>query len=197
MTTYVVAIIFLIITPGPGVLTTAGVGSAYGFRAGLAYMFGLVFGSLIVMSAVASGLAAIVFSVPFIRYILLFASLSYLLYLAFRIATSGARIAFVETDKPLGFMNGFALSVINPKAYAVSTTIFSGFPILSDNPAVEAMVKIIIFASISVPIHFIWLYAGASLKKLGLSGQAMRIINICMALAMLSVVALALYSSGI
>ena len=197
MTTYVVAIIFLIITPGPGVLTTAGVGSAYGFQAGLAYMFGLVFGSLIVMSAVASGLTAIVFSVPFIRYILLFASLSYLLYLAFRIATSGARIAFVETDKPLGFMNGFALSVINPKAYAVSTTIFSGFPVLPNNPAVEAMVKIIIFASISVPIHFIWLYAGASLKKLGLSGQAMRIINICVALAMLSVVALALYSSGI
>jgi hypothetical protein len=61
MTAYITAIIFLVITPGPGVLTTAGVGSAYGFQAGLAYMFGIIFGSLIAMSAVGSGLAAIVF----------------------------------------------------------------------------------------------------------------------------------------
>jgi threonine/homoserine/homoserine lactone efflux protein len=197
MTAYITAIIFLVITPGPGVLTTAGVGSAYGFQAGLAYMFGIIFGSLIAMSAVGSGLAAIVFSVPYIRDILLFASLSYLLYLAFRIATSGARIAFIETNKPLGFMNGLTLSVINPKAYAVGTTIFSGFPILPNNSVAEFTLKIIILASISIPVHFIWLYAGASLKKLGLRGSTMSIINILMALSMLSVVSLALYSSGI
>ena len=197
MTAYIAAITFLIITPGPGVLTTAGVGSAYGFQAGLAYLFGIIFGSLIAMSAVGSGLAAIVFSVPYIRDTLLIASLSYLLYLAFRIATSGARIAFVETYKPLGFINGVTLSVINPKAYAVGTTIFSGFPILPNNPVAEFALKIIILATISIPVHFIWLYTGASLKKLGLSSPVMSIINILMALSMLSVVGLALYSSGI
>ena len=116
MMAYIAAIIFLIITPGPGVLTTAGVGSAHGFQAGLAYLLGIIFGSLIAMSAVGSGLAAIVSSDPYIRDTLLVASLSYLLYLAFRIATYGARIAFVETNKPLGFINGITLSVINPKA---------------------------------------------------------------------------------
>jgi len=149
------------------------------------------------MSAVGPGLAAIVFSVPYIQDTFIFASLSYLLYLAFRIATSGARIAFIETNKPLGFMNGLTLSVINPKAYAVGTTIFSGFPILPNNPVAESALKIIILASISIPVHFILLYAGASLKKLGLRGSTMSIINILMALSMLSVVSLALYSSGI
>ena len=195
MISYIAAIIFLIVTPGPGVLTTAGVGSAYGFRSGLAYMFGIIFGSLIVMTSVATGLAAIVLSVPVIRNVLLFASLAYLLYLAFRIATSGARIAFIETDRPLGFLNGMTLSVINPKAYAVATTIFSGFSILPDNPIFEPIVKIAVFGSLTIPIHFLWLYAGASLKKLGLGVRAMRAINAGMALAMLSVVALALYSS--
>jgi threonine/homoserine/homoserine lactone efflux protein len=197
MTAYIAAIVFLIITPGPGVLTTAGVGSAYSFQAGLAYLFEIIFGSLIAMSAVGSGLAAIVFSVPYIQDTFLFASLSYLLYLAFRIATSGARITFVETDKPLGFMNGITLSVINSKAYAVDTTIFSGFPILPNKPFAKFALKIIIPASISIPVHFIWLYAGASLKKLGLSGPIISIINIRMALSMLSLVGLALYSSGI
>ena len=75
MTAYITTIIFLVITPGPGVLTTAGNGSTYGFQAGLAHMFGLIFGSLIAMLAVGSGLAAVVFSVTYIRDILLFASL--------------------------------------------------------------------------------------------------------------------------
>ncbi len=197
MIAYIAAVTFLIITPGPGVLTTAGVGSAYGFRAGLAYMSGIIFGSLIVMSSVASGLAAIVFSVPFVRNILLVGSLTYLLYLAFRIATSGARVAFIETDRPLGFFNGMTLSVINPKAYAVATTIFSGFTVLPDSPYLEPAIKIIIFGSISVPMHFIWLYAGASLKRLRLSPKIMRLVNVGMATAMLAVVALALYSSNI
>jgi len=195
MTAFIAAVTFLIITPGPGVLTTAGVGSAYGFRAGLGYMFGIIFGSLLVMTSVASGLAAIVFSIPIVRTILLVASLGYLLYLAFRIATSGTRIAFIETDRPLGFLNGLTLSIINPKAYAVATTLFSGFAVLPGNPFFEAAIKIAIFGSISIPIHFIWLYAGASLKRLGLSTKSMRIINVGMALAMLAVVALALYSS--
>lgn len=196
MIAFIAAVTFLIITPGPGVLTTAGVGSAYGFRAGLAYMFGIIFGSLLVMSSVASGLAAIVFSVPFVRNILLVASLGYLLYLAFRIATSGSRIAFIETDRPLGFLNGLTFSIINPKAYAVATTIFSGFAVLPENPILEPIIKIAVFGSISVPVHFVWLYAGASLKRLGLSAKAMRMINVGMASAMLAVVALALYSAN-
>jgi len=196
MLAYIAAVSFLIITPGPGVLTTAGVGSAYGFKAGLAYMSGIIIGGLIVMTSVASGLTAIVFSFPPVRYILLFASLAYLLYLGFRIATSGARIAFIATDRPLGFLNGLALAVINPKAYAVSTILFGGFAILPGNPLLEPAVKIAVFASISIPVHFLWLYAGASLKQLGLGSTAMRLINIAMALAMLMVVGLALYASG-
>ena len=195
MTTYILAVIFLIITPGPGVLTTAGVGSGYGFRAGLPYLFGIVWGSLIVLTSVATGLAALVFSIPFIRSILLFASLGYLIYLAFRIASSGSTIAFINTDKPLGFLNGVTLSVINPKAYAVATTLFSGFPILPDSPVAEAIVKIVVFGSISVPMHFLWLFAGATLKNLGLGSKATRAINIAMAIAMLAVVGLAVYSS--
>ena len=35
MLTFAAAVFLLIVTPGPGVLSTAGVGAAYGFRAGL------------------------------------------------------------------------------------------------------------------------------------------------------------------
>jgi len=56
MLTFLAAVFFLLITPGPGVLTTAGVGSAYGFRPGLSYVIGLFIGSNLVMLGVATGL---------------------------------------------------------------------------------------------------------------------------------------------
>ena len=37
MLTFAAAVFFLIVTPGPGVLSTAGVGSGYGYRPGLEY----------------------------------------------------------------------------------------------------------------------------------------------------------------
>ena len=195
MLSFALAVFFLLITPGPGVLTTAGAGSAFGFRAGLAYMSGVVFGSLLVMAAVITGLAALVFSYPPVRLVLLIGSLGYLVYIAYRVATAGSRVAIMEAERPLGFLNGTALSVINPKAYAVMTTLFSGFAFLPGNLALETLLKVTVYTAIAVPIHLIWLYAGATLKRLALSPRASRRINFAMALAMLAVVALAAFSA--
>ena len=192
MIAFAAATFFLLITPGPGVLTTAGVGSAFGFRAGLPYLSGIVFGSLLVMVAVATGLAAFLLSYPPVRMVLLALSAAYLLYLAARIALTGSEVAFIATDRPLGFANGVALQIINPKAYAVFTTLFTGFAFYPANTTLEALIKAVIFTSISVPVHLLWLYAGDTLKRLALSAGATRAINMAMAVAMLAVVTLAL-----
>ena len=145
-----------------------------------------------VMVAVATGLAAFILSCPPVRTVLLILSGAYLVYLAARIALTGSRVAFIAAERPLGFANGVALQIVNPKAYAVFTTLFSGFSFYPANTALEALVKAVVFTSISVPVHVLWLYAGDTLKKLALSAGATRAINIAMAAAMLAVVALAL-----
>ena len=48
---FLAAVFFLLITPGPGVLSVAGNGAAYGFRAGAPYLIGVVLGSLVVIAA--------------------------------------------------------------------------------------------------------------------------------------------------
>ncbi len=193
MLTFAAAVFFLIITPGPGVLSTAGLGAAYGFRPGLRYVTGLFIGTNLVALAVISGVAAIVLSVPVIRTVLMVASIGYLIYLASRIAFAGSRIAFIEAKAPPAILAGIALQAINPKAYAVNTTLFAGFP-FADSLAVETIAKLLIVNAIWIPIHLGWLYAGASLHRLNLSNAAQRRINILMAISMLLVVALALYS---
>ena len=133
-------------------------------------------------------------SYPPLRSILLAVSAAYLLYIAFRIATSDGGVAIVAAERPLRFANGILLQIINPKAYAVMTALFTGFAIHPQNTLVESLVKAAVFTAISVPVHLLWLYMGATLKRLAFSARAARGINIAMALAMIAVVILAVLS---
>ncbi|MBR9653322.1 LysE family translocator [Thalassovita aquimarina] len=195
MLSFAGAVFFLIITPGPGVLSAAGMGAGYGFRPGLRYVLGLFLGTNLVALAVISGLAAVVLGMPVVRNVLLVASAGYLLYLAARIALAGSNIAFIEAKQPPGIGSGILLQIINPKAYAVNTTLFTGFAFYPGNFPVETTWKLLIMAAIWIPIHLVWLYAGHSLERLNLGARRQFHINILMALSMLVVVALALWSS--
>lgn len=194
MLAFAAAVFFLIISPGPGVLSTAGVGAAYGYRNGLAYVAGLFAGSNLVAMLVISGVAATALALPWLRKTLLIASLGYLLWLAWRIASAGAQIGFIQARTPLGFWNGLALQPINPKAYVVNTTLFTGFSFMPDALWLETAIKLLIMNLIWIPLHFGWLGAGISLRRLDLGPQAQRRVNIAMALSMLVAVGLALWS---
>ncbi len=191
MLAFAAAVFFLIVTPGPGVMTTAGVGAGFGRRAGLVYVAGLFLGNNMVALAVISGLAAAAFAVPYLREALMAASTAYLLYLAARIAMAGSRVAFVHAERPPGVLGGLALQAINPKAYAVNAALFTGFPFLPGNLAAETALKLAIFNVIWIPIHLLWLAAGLTLHRLDLPPRTQRWINWAMALSMLAVVALA------
>jgi len=191
MFSFAAAVFFLIITPGPGVLSTAGVGSGFGFRAGLAYVGGLFVGTNLVALAVVSGLAAALLAVQLLHGALFYASVAYLLYLAARIALAGSRVAFIEARRAPGFAAGLALQAINPTAYAVNTALFSGFGLRPDSPVTEVALKFLILNIIWVPVHLAWLAAGVTLRRLDLPPRTQTAINIAMALSMLAVVALA------
>ncbi len=191
MLTFAAAVFFLLITPGPGVMTTAGVGAGFGWRPGLRFLAGLFVGTNLVALAVITGLAAVVFTLPWLRTVLVFASAAFFIWLAARIALSGARIAFVETAKAPGFIGGVMLQFINPKAYAVNNFIFSGYPFMPEDLALEAALKLLIVNSIWIPVHIVWLSAGVGLKRLDLSPAAQRAINVGMAAALLAVLGLA------
>lgn len=194
MISFALAVVFLILTPGPGVLTTAGFGAAYGFRRSLAYVLGLFIGTNLVMLAVISGFAAVLLSVPWLRTVLVLASLAFLLYLAAKIAFAGAKIAFIAATAPPGIIGGVLLQIVNPKAYAVNTSLITGFNYAPDAVVFELVTKVLIASAIWIPIHLLWLWAGVRVHELNLSKSRQRLINIGMALALLTVVALSLIS---
>jgi len=194
MLSFAAAIFFLLITPGPGVLSAAGVGAAFGFRSGWRYLLGLAIGNNLVAIAVITGLATAVLASSTIRTMLMFASTAYLVYLAIRIALAGSEIGFIKAQGDPDLKDGILLQLINPKAYAVSTFLFSGFPIFDSSYVVEACVKLLIFNIIWFPIHILWVWFGVSIRKLDLATKTQRLINFAMAASMLTVVGLALWS---
>ena len=194
MLTFAAAVFFLIVTPGPGVLSAAGVGAAYGMRSGLRYVLGLFIGNNLVILAVISGLAALILASPLVRTILFALSTAYLLYLAARIAFAGSNLAFAPAQTEPGVVNGILLQPINPKAYAVNTALFSGFAIMPDALVAEAIWKLLIVNAIWIPIHIVWVWFGVRLKQLDLAPHLQRRINYAMAASMLLVVGLAIAS---
>jgi threonine/homoserine/homoserine lactone efflux protein len=58
----------------------------------------------------------------------------------------------------------------------------------------ETGLKFLIMNAIWIPIHLLWLWAGVTLRRLDLAPRVQRGINAGMALAMLAVVGLAVWS---
>ncbi|MGD2173460.1 MAG: LysE family transporter [Gammaproteobacteria bacterium] len=194
MIAFTLSVFLLLITPGPGVLSTAGVGAAFGFRAGLRYVAGLCLGTNLVALIVVSGLAAIVLATAWARNTLLILSALYLLSIAVRIAFAGKRIAFIEATSIPGIRDALILQIINPKAYAVNMTWFSGFVLVPGSLPLETAIKFLIINLFWIPIHLLWLAAGNSVNQLDLSPRTHFVINLGMALALVVVVGLAILS---
>ena len=194
MLAFAAAVFFLILTPGPGVWSLAGVGSAFGRTHGIRYLVGLFLGNNMVCLAVVTGIAAFMLADPRVRTVFYIASVGYLAYLAFRIAFAGSKLAFIERAAPPGVKGGILLQAINPKAYAVNTVFFSGFAFLSDAPLTEILIKLLILNAIWIVIHFLWLWIGLSLRRLNLSPSRQRAINFAMATSMLIVVGIAAFA---
>ena len=193
MIAFILAIFLLILSPGPGVLSLAGVGAAFGWRQGFKYLIGLFLGYNIAFLAAIFGLSATMFANPTVRIVLLFVSASYLGYLAIRIAFSGTRISFINISKP-GLLAGLTFQLINPKVYAVNMTILSGFAFYPQNFVVEISLKFLITNVVWFLLHFFWLSMGIRIHQLQLPEHIQTNINILMAISLVVVAGLSIWS---
>ena len=117
MISYIIISFLMMVTPGPGVLSLAGVGAGFGWRVGLLYLIGLFIGTNAVAFLVVIGFKKFLFQIDGVEITFLLLSLSYLSFLAWRIATSDNKTGFKEVSKAPRLYEGIILQFINPKAY--------------------------------------------------------------------------------
>lgn len=177
-------------SPGPAIIGVAATGAAFGFRAGLNYLVGIIFGTLVVGVVVLSGIAGVIFVVPAARPVITGLAVLYILYLAFRIATAPPIVIGQQAKHAPRFINGLALALVNPKGYAGIGAVFSGVILVPDFFLADLASKIgVLFATILVTDP-IWLLVGSSLATVFAEPRMSRILNIVMAIALLVAVGL-------
>jgi len=194
MIPFALAVFFMIVTPGPAVLALAGVGAAFSFKDGLTFLVGLTIGYLLVWVLVITGLASIIFSVPYMRIVFLIISSGYLVYLSLKIILKGSEIAFINPDNLPNLLDGIILQLVNPKAYAFHSILLTGFVVFPDNFALETTWKFVVMNLIWIPLHLGWLSLGSITERINLSANTQRRINILMGSSLLIVAVLSFIS---
>ena len=194
MLTFTIAIFLMIITPGPGVLSLAATGSGFGWKAGVLYLAGLFIGTNTVLVFVVTGFKGFLFEIPWVETVFLIISLSYLTWIAWRIASAGNEIKFKKSKNEPTFFEAIFLQIINPKAYLVNGILFAGFPLKNFSLQQEILIKALIINLVWIPVHFFWLWLGIKLRQWGLNKGKQAIVNKVMAFCLLVVIGLAAFS---
>ena len=190
MITYIIISFLMMVTPGPGVLSLAGVGAGFGWKVGMMYLIGLFFGTNGVALFVVLGFKQFLFEIDGVEIIFLLLSLSYLSFLSWRIATSDNKTGFKQSLKAPRLYEGIFLQFVNPKAYVVQGHLFVVLSLGMASFNTEIIVKFIVVNSIWIPIHLLWLWLGISLKKWSLAVNKQIWVNRGMGLALFAVVVL-------
>ena len=193
MITYIIISFLMMVTPGTGVLSLAGVGAGFGWKVGMMYLIGLFFGTNGVALLVVLGFKQLLFEIDGVEITFLLLSLSYLSFLSWRIATSENKTGFKQSLKAPRLYEGIFLQFVNPKAYVVQGHLFVVLSLGLASFNIEIIIKFIIVNSIWIPIHLLWLWLGISLKKWSLGVNKQIWVNRGMGLALFAVVVLSAF----
>ena len=150
-------------TPGPSNIASASMGVLHGYKHTLKYQVGLAAGVFLVM--LLSGWISITLLqiVPALEPALHYIGAGYMLYLALGILK--ASYFFTEKDvKPLGFVHGVMLQILNPKLFFYAFTLFSVFLISITGNLTLLLIAAAFLSAISFGATSVWALFGAAIK---------------------------------
>ena len=177
-------------SPGPATISLVAAGSVHGVRNSLRYLVGIIVGTALVLVAVATGITAALVAVPVIGSLLIWISATYILWLAYRIATAPPLSEPAPPSRAFSFAGGVLLGVANPKAWVAIAAVFASAH-LADAGTTDAAAKIAVLTAMIVTICTTWLVAGTSIAPLLREPRRARLVNAALAVAVVGAIALA------
>ncbi len=177
-------------SPGPATLSLAALGSAFGWRASLPYLGGIVLGTSVVLGVVASGVSGLLLASPTAVTLVAAAGSIYILYLAWRIATAPPLAAGHGSGRAPSLAGGLLLGMANPKAYAAIGAVYSSRTLVADDLLADGIGKVTVLFVTLVVVNSLWLLFGSLFASFLADARLSRLVNLCLAaLLVLSVVA--------
>ena len=180
-------------TPGPSTMAVTASGAAFGVRQSLGFATGTIAGTVAVLLAVATGVVALLLSIPGLGAGLTLASAVYIIYLALKIATTPPLAKQTTGASAPSFAAGLLLAIANPKAWFAIAAVFAGSTLVESSREWDALLKAVVLAAMIVVIHLGWLLGGASLAGFLCDPLRSRVANVLFGLILAGTTVLALF----
>lgn len=152
------------ITPGPNNMMLFASGVNFGFRRTVPHMLGIGAGFFSLLLGVGLGLGALLRTVPALYTALKFAGGIYLVWIAWKIATSRALSGGKDSVKPMSFLAAAAFQWVNPKAWVMAVTAMATYT----NPDLHLASVLIVglaFSAVNLPSVSTWAGFGSALRE--------------------------------
>ncbi len=167
------------ITPGPNNLMLMASGANFGVRRTVPHMLGVALGFVVMAVLVGAGLSQVFAAVPVLYTALKFASVAYLLYLAWKIATSPPPGEAARAGRPMSFLAAAAFQWVNPKAWTMALTAVT---VYAPSQTLAGIVAVaIVFGVVNLPSVGVWAAMGQGMRRVLTDPARMRAFNVVMA----------------
>ena len=173
------------ITPGPNNLMLLSSGVNYGFERSLPHMLGISGGFCFLLLCVGFGFGQLLENAPSLYTSLKIAGAIYLLYLAFKIATSGPISSSAGKGVPMSFLEAAAFQWVNPKAWVMAITSMTLYTTPTAYTS-SLIIVALVFTLVNLPSIAIWCGLGQGLRQLLSEPSRLKIFNITMALLLVA-----------
>jgi len=185
------------ITPGPNNTMLLASGVNFGVRRTIPHALGISVGFMVMVLAVGLGLGEVFKAYPLAYAVLRYVGAAYLLYLAWKIATSGPlSSALPGARKPLGFWGAAAFQWVNPKAWVMAVGAITTYA-PSQGYLTNVIVIAAVFALVNLPSVCVWVMFGSALRTVLQDPRWLKLFNWLMAaLLVLSLYPLLFVESG-
>ena len=173
------------ITPGPNNMMLFASGVNFGFRRTIPHMFGIGVGFFSLLIGVGLGLGALLHTVPVVYTVLKFAGGAYLVWIAWKIASSRSISEGKSAVRPMSFFSAAAFQWVNPKAWVMAVTAMATYT----NPELylgSVLLVGLAFAAVNVPSVSTWAGFGSALREWLSDPVRLKWFNISMAVLLVA-----------
>ncbi len=170
------------ITPGPNnvMLTTTGLN--FGVRRGIPHLLGICIGFPVMLALIGLGFGTLFQVYPLLHDAIKVIGIVYLLFLAWKIATTRSSGNGAARSKPINFWQAAAFQWVNAKAWIMGSSALAAYTTLDGNFFLQVAIICLSFAIITLPCAGIWLVFGAGLQRFLRDPVHLRRFNLAMAL---------------
>jgi threonine/homoserine/homoserine lactone efflux protein len=138
-------------------------GVNFGFRRTVPHMLGIAVGFASLLLGVGFGLGGLLAAIPALHTALKLAGGAYLLYLAWRIASSRTLDEAGDASRPMSVLEAAAFQWINPKAWVMAVTAMAIYT-SPEAPVLSVLLVAGAFALVNLPSVSVWAGFGMALR---------------------------------